>query len=67
MFFFMCYCSVYRNEKDGQNGSEVAVLNIFISLPLTPCSYLPQMTPFNKRRLKRGQLITFFTCIKKDH
>lgn len=43
---------------NGLNGNKVAVLNIFISLPLTP-SYLPEVTPFNKSRLKRGQLITF--------
>ena len=46
-------------KRGGLNGNEVAVLNIFISLPLTPCSFLPQITPFNKTRLKRGRLITF--------
>jgi hypothetical protein len=58
---FFLYVTVQSTEikKNGVNGNEVAVLNIFISLHLTPCSYLPQMTPFNKSRLKRGQLITF--------
>ena len=58
---FFLYVTVQSTEitKNGLNGNEVSVLNIFISLPLTPCSYLPEMTPFNKSRLKRGQLITF--------